>query len=97
MEPTAGLNAGVSLFLVFPVSQHDVVTSKANLASGIDGYYTALVIHDFSLEREMQIMITTGQDLIEDTRRMYSRLDFPCSLRSGLRSFPKQRLVIEPI
>ena len=50
VEPTAGINAGVSLFLVFPVSQHDVVSSKANLASSIDGYNATVVIHDFSLE-----------------------------------------------
>lgn len=36
-EPTAGINAGVSFVLVLPVSQHDVVTSKAYLPGGIDG------------------------------------------------------------
>ena len=50
VEPTAGINAGVSLCLVFPVSQHDVVSSKANLAGSIDGYNTTMVIHDFRLE-----------------------------------------------
>ena len=36
-EPTAGINAGVSFVFVLPVSQHDVVTSKAYLPGGIDG------------------------------------------------------------
>jgi len=58
VEPTAGLNAGVSLFLIFPVSQHDVVSSKADLPGSIDGYNTAVAIHDFRLEKaEMEIWI----------------------------------------
>ena len=51
VEPTAGLNAGVSLFLIFPVSQHDVVSSKADLPGSINRYYTTVVIHDFRLEK----------------------------------------------
>ena len=51
VEPTAGLNAGVSLFLIFPVSQHNVVSSKADLAGSINRYNTAVVIHDFRLEK----------------------------------------------
>ena len=51
MKPTAGLNAGISLFLVFPVSQHDV-SSKANLPGGIDGYNTTVTIHDLRLQWE---------------------------------------------
>lgn len=37
VEPTAGLNAGVSFLLILPVSQHDTVSSKANLPRGVDG------------------------------------------------------------
>ena len=56
VEPTAGLNAGVSLFFIFPVSQHDVVSSKANLSGSIDRYNTSVFIHDFRLEKaEMEI------------------------------------------
>ena len=51
VEPTAGLNAGVSLFLIFPVSQHDVVSSKADLPGSVNRYYTTLAIHDFRLEK----------------------------------------------
>ena len=58
MKPTAGLNAGVSLFLVFPVSQHDVVSSKANLPGGIDGYNTTVTIHDFRLQWERLIKLS---------------------------------------
>jgi len=61
MEPTAGLNASVSLFFIFPVSQHDVVPSKANLPGSIDGYNTTVFIHDFRLEKpetEIWIMYT---------------------------------------
>ena len=56
VEPPAGINAGVSLCLVFPVSQHDVVSSKADLAGGIDGYNTTVVIHDFRLENLKRIL-----------------------------------------
>ena len=37
VEPTAGLNTGVRFFLILPVSQHDTVSSEANLPGGIDG------------------------------------------------------------
>jgi len=56
VEPTAGLNAVVSLFFIFPVSQHDVVSSKANLTGSIDGHNTTVFIDDFRLEKaEMEI------------------------------------------
>ena len=52
MEPAAGFNAGVSFFLIFPVSQHDTIPSKAYLPGGIDRYNTSVIIYDFCLKKE---------------------------------------------
>ena len=52
MEPAAGFNAGVSFFLIFPVSQHDTIPSKAYLPRGIDRYNTSVIIYDFCLKKE---------------------------------------------
>ena len=68
MEPTAGINAGVSLFFIFPVSQHDVVSAKANLAGSIDGYNTTVLIHDFRLEKAE----------IETLNNVYSKYELKC-------------------
>ena len=51
VKPTAGVNTGVSLFFVIPVSQHDIVTSKANLPCCIDRYHTVITVHDFRLQQ----------------------------------------------
>ena len=51
VEPTAGLNAGVSFFLVLPVSQHDIVPSKANFPGCIDGQNMAVTVNDFCLNK----------------------------------------------
>ena len=52
MEPAAGFNAGVSFFLIFPVSQHDTIPSKANFPRGIDRYDTSVTVYDFCLKYE---------------------------------------------